>query len=300
MNNKDLFKKALENEMPDLESVREKCLNQNVKSETKVFMFKNATVRRIVPAVACLMLIIIAFATIKFTDDPNNLIYNELNHNETTKSVVTEEKQTKKNTQSNYYNNYYTQAATSAETTVATTEDEVKKTLASKNNLNKVPTVSSVSFESFTEFCSIASTFDVVGSNVVFKNGKLYMLSIPEQNLSMILQNKKVYGFSIDGNIISNSGNISNDFCRGLTGCKFYTSYGDNSYTIGYSTYGNAFGGEIIETVSSAQGYDFHYLGSGTYVAYIDGFCFAIQNNTDNHENAKEFIKNLSIFSKDI
>lgn len=309
MNNKELLKKALENEMPDLETVREKCLTkQTIISKAKIFSFNNTTVKRIVPAVACLLIIVIAFATINFTQEPQNLIFNEINHNKTTKTTAeknpnnkNKKKDKSKNEQQNYYyNNIYSEEITVVETTAQTTEDEIKNTLPAKNDLSKLTSVSYISFDSFSELCSIASTFDVKNSKVVFERDKLYILSIPATNLSMILENRIVYGFSVNGNTISNSGTLSNDFYNGLTGCKFYTSYNGNSYNIGYLTNGNAFGGDIIETVSSAQGYDFYYLGDGTYVSYINGFCFAIQDSNDNFEEAKNFIENLSIFSKSI
>ena len=42
------------------------------------------------------------------------------------------------------------------------------------------------------------------------------------------------------------------------------------------------------------------HRGSGTYVEYIDGFCFSIQDGNDNQEEAKAFIENLSVFSRSI
>lgn len=80
MNEKKLIKKAINNQMPNIEEVRKKCINQEVQTSKNKFQ-QRIWIKRIIPVATCAVIALVVVLSIpKTNNDPISYKQNEINN----------------------------------------------------------------------------------------------------------------------------------------------------------------------------------------------------------------------------
>lgn len=309
MNNKDFFKSALKDEMPDLETVRKKCVTSEKNKSIIVTVLKSDLVlKRLLPMAACIVLTAVTVISFYSSDTPEKFITPpQYNGEEFKGSIPTEKTAKKKNDKEGNKNNNNVGGKNSnydnknnQENTQKSSQDMTQPdtTFETKNKVYfAIPGISKdyVSFSSVDELKTFVSSLYTENDYVIVGSENSFILEIPYNELSMFLQEKKFYTFSIDGAVIGQNGVIEKYIADNLTGCSFSANYGGIEYELGYSTYKCTKDTAINEEFVNRQGYSVKMTDKNLFFMNIDGYYFYVKALTDDAQIAKEFVNNLEI-----
>lgn len=302
MKNKDFFKEVLSDEMPDLEVVRQKCLTADTKKKKSVIITvlkSDLLLKRILPLTACIAITAVTVAAFYTKDTPEKFITpNSQFSGEDFNGKRPTEKTTKKKDNKSSSNNSGNNKSKATVTKSAETVTEQTQTQSiTENKLLIKPNASKnyVSFNSFDELKSFASSLSYEEDSVIVNSESVFILKIPYTELSMFFEDKKIYYFSINGENLCNNGVIEKYISDGFTGCSFSVSHGGNQYELGYSTYKCSKDITADEEFTGANGYKIKMSGGNYFSMNINGYHFYVKALSDDAQAAKEFVNNLSV-----
>ena len=315
MNNKDFFKSVLKDEMPDLEAVKKKCVSPVKRKSIIITVLKSDLVlKTMLPMAACILFTALTVMSIYTSDTPEKFIMPpKYNGEEFAGNVPTDNKAKKKkdkdkkeNTQTtgNQNNDYYKENTSKKpqETSQVqeTSQAQIKPdtTFETRTDIHfAVPGISKdyVSFSSVDELKNYVSSLYTEYNYVIIESENSFILEIPYNELSMFLEEKKFYTFSINGEVISQNGIIEKYIADNLTGCSFSVNYGGVEYELGYSTYKCTKDTTVNDEFVNYNGYSVKVTDKNIFFMDIDGYHFYVKALTDDTQIAREFVNNLEI-----
>ena len=303
MKTNEIFKKVLENEMPDIEAVREKCVSNSFK-KNKYSIISFNSLKFVLPAVACLVLVVIAVFYIQPNKDDTLFLAPPNSYNGEDFSAIAPTNTKELN--NDYTNSYYTSANT-PETKSELTTTRVEQITGHSyldNDFESIRKKNYVSYNNFDEFLSFTSYLQVVGDDVVCKNSEAandwFVLNIDKDELSMFLEEKSTYYFSVDSKVVCDNITLEENIADGYTGCSVTVRYNGTAYELGYSTHKVTKQNEAIESFYNSQGHLINKINDDYYTSNIDGYHFYIKSLSDDSDNIKDFIDNLLILYNSI
>ena len=290
MNDKEFFKQALKDEMPDLEKVRQQILKTNSTEKPKIKSFDSQILlKKVLPAVACVAIIAVStFAALK-TDNSDKIDVVQGTRNDTSVSQKVKEKAKKKgkednsvsnnenkNNDSNFNNNKKNSGSNKknknknkkADSKAKNSENnEVQTTsyqkVERKDAYLSSPKKSSYYFGSTSELKNIASKLKVADDGTVYHDDEnnTFRLTFARNEISMLLNGLVYSNSEVSSGVIKRVG--------GVVCCEFSLK----GYKVGYT---------LSQTSISDNNYKTKSNG---------GYCFFINSDSD---EAEELLENLS------
>lgn len=309
MNNKDFFKQVLEDEIPDLESVRKKCIETDIdEKKARLFsVFKNSlTAKRLIPACACLIIVLLSVAAIYSSVNPDNYIisnpsqYTDKSFSKKQAPLKTDKIiSDKENHEKNVKNSEEINSNTATQTTAAEiTSTEIFTHMVENNNLFSAPktATSSLSFISFDNLKTVASSIIYQNEMVIISNGDdSEILTIPNEKLSMIIDERRIITFSVNEKQLAfSSGILKNHAADSLTGLSFNVSYNGIDYEIGYSTYRTTKDVSAEDEFIANTGYIYKVSDQNLFHTSIDGYYVYIKTTSVDTDAVQEFLNSIS------
>ncbi len=223
VNDKEFFKQALKDEMPDLEKIRQEILKTPVKENTKVKSFNSQMLfKRVLPAVACVAIIAIsAFAALKTENTDDIELVQEPNTTFSQNETVNH-KNKKKNKNKAVYTVTVKNNNKNKNKSTPKKDQEQKETETQETSFQKIEDKEKYLSAKKQESCSIslASKIKVDDNGIVYCDDEAnpFRLSFKQHELSMILENNIYYSNSkcSDGTIKRVNGVVCCEFeCEG-------------------------------------------------------------------------------------
>lgn len=308
MNNKDFFKSVLKDEVPDLETVRKKCVSPVKRKSIIITVLKSDLVlKRLLPMAACIVLTALTVMSFYTSDSPEKFITPpKYNGEEFAGNIPTDKTKKKKDEKGEKNNknigdkNSNSDNKSNNENTQNTSQAEIQPdtTFETQNNIHfAIPGISKeyVSFSSVDELKTFVSSLYTENNYVIVGSENSFILEIPYNELSMFLEEKKFYTFSINGEVISQKGVVEKYIADNLTGCSFSVNYGGIEYELGYSTYKCTKDTTVNDEFVNYNGYSVKVTDKNLFFMNIDGYYFYVKALTDDAQIANEFVNNLEI-----
>lgn len=301
MNNRDFFKEVLKPQMPDLEKVKKDITNQKVTATTvaKKRITLNFTVKRLIPAVACVAIIAISVFSAIYSENSDSV---KILRNNGYESVTANTENTEKTTEEDNRLNYQGDINRSEENTSGEdiSQNETTTAYLTENNFFSKNLVqkSSFSFNSYSDLKAFAKGLKSEDSKIIFTDGENeYEFFQAKESVSMILDEKVIYSVNYNSSRLDCGGDIKKMSSNSLVCCVFYAMDNNNEYNIYYSlSKSNDLSGS--ETFTSESGYTY-YISSNTFKTNIDGYCFYITTTADIN-TAKVYINKISFVKESL